>query len=421
MSKHVFKLPDVGEGLGQGELLKWHVAIGEPVKADQLLCDVQTDKAIVEIPAPVDGVLREQGGQPGDLIDVGAMLAIFETDGAQVSQSVGKNLEVAEVPQPLAQTSPDAPLVAGRKVKASPATRKRARAHGIDLKSVTPTGPRGQVTPADLDAAIARTETSTQLGMASTPMPAPEPVPHSPARPVPIVEGADREEPLLGLRRQIAQTMQASWQNIPHIYTLREIDASALVDARRTIREDLQGRGVAVTYMPFLVKACVLALQENPRFNASLDMTDMKIIYRHRLNIGIATATPDGLIVTVVHDANRKSLAEIAVEIEELARLGRERKASLEQLSNGTFTISNYGSQGAWMGTPIIRPPEVAIAGFGRIEDKVIPVAGEPAVRKVLPMCVATDHRLNDGEHLGDFMTNLLRYLAAPVRMLSHL
>ena len=238
---------------------------------------------------------------------------------------------------------------------------------------------------------------------------------------MPEPEGADREEPLIGLRRQIAQTMQASWQNIPHIYTLREIDASALVEARRAIGDDLREQGIVVTYMPFLVKACVLALRENPRFNASLDMAGMKIIYRHRFNIGIATATPDGLIVTVVHDADRKSLAEIAVEIDELARLGRERKASLEQLSHGTFTISNYGSQGAWMGTPIIRPPEVAIAGFGRIEDKVIPVDGEPAVRKVLPMCVATDHRLNDGEHLGQFMHGLVRYLAAPVRMLSHL
>ena len=244
-----------------------------------------------------------------------------------------------------------------------------------------------------------------------------------PAKPVsaPAPVGEDRIEPLIGLRRQIAVTMQSAWQNIPHIFSLREIDATALVAARRSVAADLEPRGIGVTYMPLFVKACVLALKSHPRFNASLDMAAERIIYRHRYNIGIATATPDGLIVTVVHDADRKSIAEIAVEIDELARLARERKASMAQLSNGTFTISNYGSQDGWMGTPIIRPPEVAIAGFGRIYDKVVPVDGQPAVRKVLPLTIATDHRINDGEHVGDFLATLTNFLGDPVRMLGHL
>jgi pyruvate/2-oxoglutarate dehydrogenase complex dihydrolipoamide acyltransferase (E2) component len=199
---------------------------------------------------------------------------------------------------------------------------------------------------------------------------------------------------------------------------MREIDATRLVEARESLNAELGGR---ISFLPLFVKAVVTALKQHPRFNASLDMQQQQIVYRHRYNIGIAAATPDGLVVPVLHDADRKSIAELAAEIEALAEAARARKVTVEQISHGTFTITNFGSYGGWLGTPIIRPPEVAIAGFGRVRDAVVPVDGQPAVRKLLPLVVATDHRLNDGEHLNGFMDSLSGYLSDPVRLLGRL
>ena len=213
--------------------------------------------------------------------------------------------------------------------------------------------------------------------------------------------------------------MEEAWRTVPHIFTLEEVEATELVQAREALNQELASDELRLSYLPFFVKACVAALQTHPRFNASLDMKGEQIIYHHRYNIGIATATPAGLIVTVIHDADTKSLPQIAREIDTLARLARERRVTVDQIRGSTFTISNYGSYGAWMGTPIVRPPEVAIAGFGRIHDAVIPVNGEPAVRTMLPLVVSTDHRLNDGEHLGGFLNTLTRYLVQPVRLLG--
>ena len=254
---------------------------------------------------------------------------------------------------------------------------------------------------------------------ASEPAAATPPAPAGPTGPAPLAE--DRVEPLRGLRRQIAMSMEQAWRRVPHIYSMDDIDATELVRARTSLNDELGLRGIKLSYMPFFVKACVAALMAHPRFNASLDMERKEIIYRHRYNVGVATATPDGLIVTVVHDADRKGLAEIGEEIASLTALARERRVSLEQLSQGTFTISNYGSYGGLMGTPIIRPPEVAIAGFGRLHEAVVPVDGQPAVRMRLPFCVSTDHRINDGEHMAAFIDVMTRTLKDPIRLLGRL
>jgi pyruvate dehydrogenase E2 component (dihydrolipoamide acetyltransferase) len=429
MSIYEFKLPDVGEGLSEGEIVKWHVGPGDQVSADQIIVDVQTDKAIVEIPAPVSGVVVSLGGAPNDVLPIGAVLAVFETDeaasnnaSAEAHASGAKRVESATVASSTVAANPVSPGAgAGGKLRAlaSPATRKLARELGVDLTTINGSGSRGQVTRADIEQASAQPAspnsiTAVSLGSATEAVAsAPRPLP------APQVSGEDVVEPLKGLRRQVARSMEHAWRTVPHIFSMDDLDATELVRARASLNEELAADGIKLSYMPFFVKACVAALQANPRFNASLDMDNESIIYRHRYNIGMATATPDGLIVTVIHDADRKSLAEIAQEIGSLAGLARERKVSLAQLSNGTFTISNYGSYGGLMGTPIIRPPEVAIAGFGRLHDAVVPVNGEPAVRKRLPFCVSTDHRLNDGEHLGAFIDVMARYLADPVRMLG--
>ncbi len=428
MSIQEFELPDVGEGLSHGEIVRWHVAVGDTVKADQILVDVQTDKAVVEIPAPVDGIVAKLGGDPGDILPVGAVLAVFEAaDGPSTAPAAAPRLAPQLAPQPVldAARSP-APSSVPRRARASPATRKLAVELGVDLIAVAPTGSRGQVTREDVERAAAAPPAVPPTAAAARPAPAAAPPPLAPSpaaqssAPAPgRPEGEDSVVPLQGLRRQIATTMEAAWRNVPHIFTLKEIDAGELVRARRSLNEELAPVGLKLSYLPFFVKACVAALRAHPRFNASLDMERQQIVYRHRYNIGIATATPDGLIVTVVHDAERKSVVEVAREIDELARLARERKIGLDRLSHGTFTISNYGSYGGHMGTPIIRPPEVAIAGFGRVRDAVVAVDGQPAVRSLLPLVIATDHRLNDGEHMEGFAATLANYLREPIRLLG--
>ena len=421
MSDYEFLLPDVGEGLREGEVVKWHVAPGDTVNADQIIVDVETDKAIVEIPSPVSGTIVSLGGQPNDVLPIGAVLAVIATGGAapapseQSPEAPAESIEVPQAPAPGSSppgrgTAPASKPV-GRAL-ASPATRKLARTLGIDLTLIRGTGSRGQITRADVERFAERGQARAAASEPAAAMP--------PAPAVPAPAGEDRVEPLRGLRRQIAMSMEQAWRAVPHIFSMDDIDATELVRARASLNEELGMRGIKLSYMPFFIKACVTALIAHPRFNASLDMEREEIIYRHRYNIGVATATPDGLIVTVVHDADRKGLAEIGEEIASLGALARERRVSMEQLSHGTFTISNYGSYGGLMGTPIIRPPEVAIAGFGRLHEAVVPVDGQPAVRMRLPFCVSTDHRINDGEHMGAFIDVMTRTLQDPVRLLGH-
>ena len=412
MRAYEFKLPDVGEGLSEGEIVRWHIAPGERVRVHEGLVDVQTDKAIVEIPAPVSGTLLRLGGNTGDVIAVGAVLAVIERDETprdpdRPEEGAEKEADGVRAASE-AEASPAPPSRAGSerpaRVSASPAVRKFARERGVDLAALSGSGPQARITRADVEAAFARP------GAAADDTPAPTAAPP---------QGEDRIEPLRGLRRRIAQTMSEAWREVPHIFSMREIDARDLVRARESVNAVHAPEGPRIGYLPFFVQACAAALGAHPRFNASLDMESGRIVYRHRCNIGIATATPDGLMVTVVHDANGKSLRELAREIRCLSVLARERKASPGQLAGGTFTISNYGSYGSGVGAPIIRPPEVAIAGFGRIRDGVVPVEGRACVRPVLPLCVSTDHRLNDGEHLDAFMESIARHLREPVHLLE--
>ena len=445
MSTYEFNLPDVGEGLSEGEIVKWHVAVGDTVKADQIIVDVQTDKAIVEIPSPVSGTVTALGGAPNDVIPIGALLASFETDPQRASAAAPPPAPVVSAPHSASSAAvPPAPAQAAAKPSsarpgralASPATRKLARSLGLDLTTIEGTGSRGQVTRQDVEqwqaagsgqasgsAPASGLASGTTLEQAPADAGArtsvhPSAAHRSPSA-RPVVAGEDTVEPLKGLRRKVAQSMQEAWSNVPHIFSMDDLDATELVRARNSLKAELAPAGIKLSYMPFLIKACVVALEQHPRFNASLDMAASQIIYHHRFNIGVATATPEGLVVTVVHDADRKSIAEIAEEIASLSALARSRKIGLAQLTGGTFTISNYGSYGGMMGTPIIRPPEVAIAGFGRLHEAVVPLDGVPAVRMRLPFCVATDHRLNDGEHLGAFIDVMSRYLADPVRLLG--
>ncbi len=433
MAIQEFLLPDVGEGLEAGIIVKWLVSPGEKVTVDQIIVEIETDKALVEIPAPVTGTLISHGGKAGATLPVGSVLATFQTDD-DVSTSADKvqPVESSESPASALTGSIVTDTQSGtteKRILASPATRKFARNNQIDLTLISGTGSRGQVTQKDVESfissggssyadntltaaanVVSQTTAISQTGsvLASNP-------------PRATLALKSHTEPLSGLRKQIASNMQSAWRDIPHVFSFEEIDATALIEARHEFNSEFEPQGQRVSFLPFFVKACVIALHEHPRFNASINMTDETVNYHGHCNIGIATATPEGLIVTVVHHAEQKSIIEIGNEITSLAALARERRVTVDQIKGSTFTISNFGSYGGTLGTPIIRPPEVAIAGFGRIHEKVVPRNGEPVVRHILPLAVSTDHRLNDGEHLGGFVSTIGRLLSNPVRMLGHL
>lgn len=425
-----FHVPDVGEGLSEVEIVAWRVTIGDAVTEDQILAEVQTDKSVVELPCPGSGTVRRLGGEVGEVLPVGAVLVVLDivdVGGEQAPpQQPPPELGPAE-PAPAGQPGPVPVPVGGdtlaepdgeseggptgrraRRVKTSPAVRRLAVEQGVDLAALSGSGPGGRVTRADVEAAAG-----------ATPRPeAPREAPQTPSRPpstVPAPSASDEVVPLRGLRRRIATTMTQAWA-VPHITEFREVPAVALVAAQRRLREHRGGR---FTVLPLLVKAVVIALRAHPGFNARLDMEREEITYLGRYDIGVATATEDGLVVPVLRDAGGRSLFELADEIDALAQAARDRTLGVDQTAAGTFTISNYGSFGSWMGTPIIRPSEAAIAGFGRIRDAVVAVDGQPVVRPTLPVAVSADHRLNDGHHLAAFLDTLSTLLSDPVLLLG--
>lgn len=421
MSELEFRLPDVGEGLGEGEIVEWHVEPGSTVTRDQVLVDVETDKSIVELPSPVNGTVVRLGAAVGDVLEVGAVLVVLETEertpvsghGAPAAPAAAVAPPAAAPAAPAAPAQPAAGAGASGRVLASPATRKLALELGIDLSAVAGSGDGGRVTKDDVLAH------SSAPAAAEPTSPAPSTA--SGARPARAAVPALKDElvPLRGLRRSIAKSMTKSWTEVPHITEFREVDATALVAARTLLRPRMERDGVAFTYLPLLVKAVVATLREHPKFNASVDMTAETIQYHGRRNIGLATTTDAGLIVPVLKDADTLSLSETAREIEVLANAARDRSVSTDQTSQGTFTITNFGTFGGWIATPIIRPPEAAIAGFGRIRDAVVAVDGQPVVRPTLPLSVSADHRLIDGNDMGGFLTMLIDYLTDPVLMLE--
>ena len=365
-----FRLPDVGEGIATADIGEWLVAEGDHVAEHQDLVEIQTDKAMVVIPCPVTGVVARLCAREGDTLDVGAVLAVFTPDA-----------------------TPARPL-------AAPATRRRAREVGVDLAGVSGSGPHGRILREDVDAA------------AGAPAPA-APV----ARATPV---AGEVVPLRGVRRSIAETLTRAWQEVPRVIDYREVDATALLAARRTLKERVAARGDdelarALTPTPLIVLAAVRALRDHPYVNASIDMEAGEITLHRHVHIGIATASPDGLLVPVLHDAGGKGLAQTAREVAALSAAARERRLTPAQLAGATFTVNNYGGLGIWLGTPIVRPPEVANLGVGAIRDQVVAVNGRAVVRPTLALAVAGDHRVLDGDTLAAFVTDVVALLEEPV------
>ena len=402
-----FRFPDVGEGIAQGEIVRWLVAPGDEVRADQPLVEVETDKAVVEIPAPRAGTILRLPVAAGETIQVGEILAVIgEPDGAEaapqpeaasvVGRLDAKTLELP--PEPVAAGSQDGATEDGR-ILAIPSVRKLARDLGVDLSRVTPSGPRGRIRREDVLQAAPQ-------GAAPA---------RQPADAQRDAHGPVELQPLTALRRTIAKAMVEAATTAVPITTIDEVDISELLDWRARSND---ASDVHLTLLPFIMKAVVAALKQHPALNASLADDQQRLIVKRYYHFGIATDTPEGLIVPVVKDVDRKSLLTLAAEMQHLAELANTRRIPLADLRGGTFTISNYGSVGGIFATPMLHLPQVAILGVGRFLQKPVAYEGAVALRTVLPLSLTFDHRVLDGAAAQRFLNAVMAYLADPTRLL---
>jgi 2-oxoisovalerate dehydrogenase E2 component (dihydrolipoyl transacylase) len=375
MGSYSFKLPDLGEGTVESEIVAWRVNAGDPVGADQPLVDMMTDKATIEITAPVSGTLVSVAGEPGDDIKVGAELAVFATDG-----------EGGDTSQP-------AP--AARKPLTSPAIRRLARENDIDLNRVRGTGPNGRITRADIDSYLSLAGNSTVA------IPTPE-------------SGGTREIKLLGLRRKIAERMTLSARRIPHFTYVEEVDVTELEQLRRHLNGTRQENQAELTYLPFFMQALVKVVKEFPQCNAHFDDERQVITQYEPVHIGIAVQTGDGLMVPVIRHVEDLDLWQCAHELRQVADKARNGNANREELTGSTITITSLGALGGIVSTPIINYPEVAIIGINRTQKRQVFENNGVTTRLMMNISSSFDHRIVDGHDAARAIQALKRYLEFP-------
>jgi len=416
VSRYVFKLPDLGEGTVEAEIVNWRVKPGDTVAEDDVVVEVMTEKAAVEVPAPVSGRVLSTTGSPGDMVPVGAELIVLETQpdaaaqataapvakSAPASTGSGNGAAAAQATQAVAAAR------AGG-VATSPAIRRRAHEAGIDLRQVAGSGPNGRIVPRDLDAYVARRAPQP------TPLRAtPKAVPASAAEARVAPSGATEEIKVIGLRRIIAQRMTEAKRNIPHFAYVEELDVTELESLRRHLNGALAPGAPALTYLPFLALALVRVLQDFPQCNAHYD-AERGVIVRHRsVHLGVATQTADGLKVPVVHDAQALTLWDLAAEMRRVSEAARTNKAKREELTGSTITITSLGKLGGIASTPIINAPEVAIIGVNRALERPVVVDGAIAIRRTMNLSSSFDHRFVDGYDAAAMIQALKECLEHP-------
>ncbi len=443
-----FKLPDLGEGIAEGEILKWYVEEGGEIGEDEPLMDVETDKAAVTIPSPRGGRIAAYKGKVGDIVNVGDVVVVIDDgtgEAAAVEEAAAeKTFAAPDTPEP--ETVPEAVAPAAmpgvrRPVPAAPATRRLARELKIDINLVTPTGPGGRVVPEDVhrfadhgvapataagstDAAtgepaehVAAKQVHDDAAFAEFAAHASATIPFLEIEPLPdfSADGPIEVEALRSIRRKVARKMVTSMSLVPHVAHMDDADVTDLDKFR--IREKERrtgGAGGKLTLLAFVIKAITAGLKATPAFNASLDPFREEIIYKKYYNIGFAADTGRGLVVPVVKNTNSKSIIQIADDIFEKATLAREGKLPPEDMRGGTFTITNVGPLGGTALLPTINYPEVAILGMGKVQEKPVVRNGEIVIRKILPLTLAFDHRIADGADAARFVAELVRQLSDP-------
>lgn len=399
------KLPDIGEGVAEGEIVRWLVKQGEAVKEDQPLVEVMTDKASVEIPSPRNGTIAALRAEEGDTVPVGAVIVSIAVEGEDAADAGSGE----ERPAPAAHAhgapagreaaGPPAPPAGtgGAGIQATPAVRQLAKKRNVDLESVKGTGPGGRITAEDVEKAAGG---ATQAGPAAA-------------------AGPEERVPLRGLRKRIAEAMRRSLSTTAPFTFVAECDMSAVVAHRAGLRERAAKEAVKLTYMAYIVKALFQPLRDFPYLNASLDDDRGEIVLKRYYHLGIATDTPDGLTVPILHDADGMSLFRIAREVERLAGAARSHKLTLEELHGGTFTITSTGARGGLLATPILHHPQVAILGVHEIKPKPAVVDGEVVARDMTNLSLSLDHRVVDGAVGADFLYAVIERLQAPEAWLA--
>ena len=424
MARYEFKLPDIGEGIAEAEIVAWHVKVGDRVEEDQQLADMMTDKATVEMETPVAGKVIELAGEVGDQIPIGSVLAVIETDGAAAAAEESKNevpiadgaerptaAQAEAMPSAAVDETPPQPVRAERraepevearsapaheKVLASPAVRARARDLGIDLAQVKTAGDR--VRHSDLDAYLLYNGGAVS-GRGAAPR-------------------QDETIKVVGLRRKIAENMQEAKRRIPHFTLVEEFDVTALEETRAMMNAD-RGDNPKLTLLPFLITAMGKAVAEWPMLNATFD-DEANVITRHgALHLGMATQTENGLMVPVIRNAQTMGVWQLAGEALRLAEAARSGKASRDELTGSTITLSSLGPMGGITSTPVINRPEVAIIAVNKVEEKVVVIDGEIEVRKRMNLSLSCDHRVVDGWDAANFMQDLKKLIENPLKLLA--
>ena len=414
MSVRVIKMPDIGEGIAEVELVAWYVKPGDALIEDQVLADVMTDKATVEIPSPVAGRVLSLGGAVGEVLPVGAELIRIEVEGTAQEASPPPAVKArpaaaaAMAVNPAVTPATSAAQPAAERPIAAPSVRRRAWELGVDLREVRATGTAGRITQADLDA-HARSH--------STP-PAPPARLAAPARPVAPAAGAPRDGehaiPVVGLRRKIALKMQEAKRRIPHFTYVEEVDVTELESQRARLNGKWGAERGRLTLLPFLMRAIVMAVREHPGINARFDDVAGVLTRHDAVHIGIATQTEVGLMVPVVRHAESLDLWASAKEVARLAEMTRGGNVTRDELTGSTITITSLGALGGIVTTPIINHPEVAIVGVNRIVERPVILGGAVAPRKLMNLSSSFDHRVVDGLHGAEFVQSLRRYLETP-------
>ena len=426
MGTFEFKLPDIGEGVVEGEIVEWMVAVGDVVKEDDPILSVMTDKATVEIPAPCDGTVTSMVGDAGDIIPVGGVCIVFEVEGdgnaSEASQPVEEKPAAEETTAPVEEKAPKTPpapelppvaapsapaaaapvaRAAGTKALASPAVRQRARAANVDLQLVAGSGPAGRISHADLDRHIAG-------GAASA----------SPSMPVggvaKVARNGTEDIKVIGLRRKIADGMMSSYSTIPHFSYFEEVDVTELESLRQHLNATRPEGAPKLTYLPFIMQALVKALAQRPECNALYD-DEAGVVTRHQaINLGIATQTDRGLYVPVVKHVEAMDIWQSAAEMGRVTQATRDGKAGVDDLTGSTFTITSLGRLGGLGATPIINKPEVGILGVHNATDRAVVRNGNVVVRRIMNLSSSWDHRVVDG-HDGASLVQLVKsYLEHP-------
>jgi pyruvate dehydrogenase E2 component (dihydrolipoamide acetyltransferase) len=426
-----YRFPELGEGLHEGEIIKMHIKAGDKVTDDDIIMEVQNDKAVVEVPCPVNGTVLEVLTKDGQVCRVGDVVAIIAAEG-DVPEQAGHASAEADAAQGSANTtsSPAATSPADAKqggsasvtpapdrdVLATPSVRKFAREQKVDISKVNGTGKGGKITREDVEAFLKGGSAPAAPAAAATEAPkaAKTEAKAAPAAANGNVSLEEERVPYKGIRKAIANAMVKSAYTAPHVTIMDEVDVTELVAFRTRMKPIAEKKGVKVTYLPFIVKALVAASRQFPALNAMIDEEAGEIVYKKYYNIGIATDTPNGLIVPVIKDADRKSIWMIASSITDLAVRGRDGKLSANEMKGSTISISNIGSAGGMFFTPIINFPEVAILGTGRISEKAVVKNGEIVVAPVMALSLSFDHRIIDGATAQNFMNYIKSLLNNP-------